>query len=915
MKRYNLTFFLLIFGCLVTQAQEKNQVITSDFTNLKFNEFVSAIERQSDYLFYFNPIQLDSLIVNIRAVRKPLNEILEEVFKGTEFTYSIDNNAYVYVTIRNPIIAELPTYFFSKDFTLIENPDPDNARFIEAEKVKTEKVTVIGTRGTNTKATATLAGFIRNSKSGESLVGATVMIENPLIGAITDGNGYYSITLPKGAHQLKINSLGLKSIQKSIIIHSDGRMNLEMEEDVLPLKEVIVEANRDEAVMGLQMGLEKIDFKTMKQLPVAFGEVDVIKTLLTLPGVQTVGEGTVGFNVRGGATDQNLILFNDATIFNSSHLFGFFSAFNPDIIKNVELYKSGVPSEYGGRISSVLDIQTREGNKRKWGGSGGISPITGRLAFEGPIIKDKLSLMVSGRSTYSDWLLSRVKSSSINKSEASFYDLTANLDYSINSKNSLTVSAYTSKDEFKLQSDTVYSYQNQVLGLTWRHIFNNRLFGTITSNYSGYEYSIKSLANPINAFNLDYSIRQLQAKTDFNYFVTSKHSLTFGAGTLRYDLEPGNYQPLGIESIVSPDKLQSEQALESFAYVGSQFEVSPKLMLYGGLRYSFFTNLGPHDLYVYPEGDIRDITTIIDTISFKQGKKIVSYGGPEFRFSARYNYANNKSLKLSYNRHRQYLQMLSNTTAIAPTDIWKLSDPYVKPLIGDQVSLGYYLNDRKRSIEVSVEAYYKWMQNFLDYKGGAELIQNHHIETDILNAKGKAYGLELMFKRTSGKLNGWVSYTYSRSLLQTKGANSVETVNRGSVYPSNYDKPHAINFIGNYKFSRRFSTSVNLVYSTGRPITLPISTYNVEGVDRLIYSDRNQYRIPNYFRTDISLNVEGNHKIKKLAHSYWSLSVYNLTFRRNAYSVFFTSQNGTIKGYKLSIFGTAIPTLSYNFKF
>ncbi|MCW5909474.1 MAG: TonB-dependent receptor [Cyclobacteriaceae bacterium] len=915
MKYPVLVLVFLVFLSLCTHAQDTNQRITGEFTNLKFSEFANQIERQSDYRFYFNASQLDSLIVNVRALRKPLNEILQEVFKDTEFRYSIDNNAYVYVMLRNPIITELPAHFFSRDFNTIETSDPDNTRFTEAEKVKTEKAIVIGTRGANTKATATLAGFVRYSKSGESLVGATVMVEKPLTGAITDGNGYYSITLPKGEHLLKINSLGMKSVQRSIIIHSDGRLNFDVEEEVLPLKEVIVESNRDETVMGLQMGLEKFDFKTMKQLPVALGEVDVIKTMLTLPGVQTVGEGTVGFNVRGGAADQNLILFNEATVFNPSHLFGFFSTFNPDIVKNVELYKSGVPSEYGGRISSVLDIQTREGNKRKWSGSGGISPITGRLAFEGPIIKDKLSLLVSGRSTYSDWLLSKVPSSTINKSEAAFYDLNANLNYSIDSKNSLAITAYTSHDEFKLQSDTVYSYQNHVLGLKWKHIFTNRLLGAITTNYSGYAYNIKSLANPLNAFNLDYSIRQVQAKTDFSYFITNKHTLTFGAGTLRYDLEPGNYQPVGAESIVTPDKLQSEQALESFAYVGSQFEVNPKLLLYGGIRYSLFNNFGPHDVYMYPEGSVRDVTTITDTVTFTRGKKIASYGGPEYRFSARYNYAPNQSFKLSYNRHRQYLQMLSNTTAIAPTDVWKLSDPYIKPLIGDQVSLGYYLKDGKRSIEVSIEAYYKWMQNFLDYKGGAELIQNHHIETDVLNAKGKAYGLEFMLKRTSGKLNGWLSYTYSRSLLQAEGATPVETINRGSLYPSNYDKPHAVNFISNYKFSRRFSTSVNLVYSTGRPITLPIGMYTVEGVSRLIYSERNQYRIPDYFRTDLALNIEGNHKIKKLAHSYWSISVYNLTARRNAYSVFYTSENGEIKGYKLSIFGTAIPTISYNFKF
>ncbi|HNV29852.1 MAG TPA: TonB-dependent receptor, partial [Cyclobacteriaceae bacterium] len=414
---------------------------------------------------------------------------------------------------------------------------------------------------------------------------------------------------------------------------------------------------------------------------------------------------------------------------------------------------------------------------------------------------------------------------------------------------------------------------------------------------------------------LTYDIQQLQAKADFNYFLSSKHTLNFGLSTINYKLSPGTLSPTGTESLVIPDVLQNEQALESAAYIGDNFEVNSRLSLYGGLRYSFFRNYGPRDLYIYKDGSPKDVSTIIDTVSYSTGEKLSTSGGPEVRLSARFNLLRNTSLKISYNRMRQYVQMLSNTTAIAPTDIWKLSDPYIKPLIGDQLSVGYYHNSRTKSIEVSIEAYYKLMKNFLDYKGGAELILNHHIETDVLNSQGKAYGAEFMVKKASGKLNGWLSYTYSRSLIKTQGPSETETINRGEYYPSNYDKPHAVNFIGNYKFNRRFSTSVNIVYGTGRPITLPLAKYTLDGAERLLYSDRNQYRIPDYFRTDISLNIEGNHKIKKLAHSSWSLSVYNLTGRRNAYSVYFTSVDGIVQGYKLSIFGNPIPTITYNFKF
>jgi len=910
--------FLSLVSLTFTQAfSQRGKLITGEFRNQSFEQFISTLEQKTDFRFFYNPLSVDSLVVNVSVSQKEVSEILDEVFRTTDYRYAIDQNQYVYITIQEPIFTELPSDFFeatgSGSDTLRRKTD--NLRFEEADKAKTEKLITIGVRGSTNKPTASIAGYVRNKKSGEAVIGASVLIENPLIGVATDPNGYYSITLPLGTHQLKIRSMGMKNTDRNVLLHADGKLNIEMDEDVLPLKEVVVQADQDERVSGLQMGLERIDIKTMKQIPVAMGEVDILRAVLTLPGVQSVGEATVGFNVRGGATDQNLILFNDATIYNPSHLFGFFSAFNADLLKNVELFKSGIPAEYGGRISSVMDVTTREGNKRKWGGSGGISPITARFALEGPIIKDKSSFLIGGRSTYSDWILKQLPSEQINNSEAAFYDLNLNVSHEINTKNNLYVSGYISKDRFKLQGDTSYTYGNKALSVKWRHIFSNKLLGVFTGSYSGYDYTISSENNPVNAFDLTYNIEQVQAKADFNYFLNSKHTLSFGLTTINYKLFPGTLTPTGNESLVVPDVLQNEQGLESAIYVGDNYEVNSRLSLYGGLRYSYFRNYGPRDLYVYSDGSPKDVTTIIDTVSYASGETVSTSGGPEIRVSARYNLLRNSSLKISYNRTRQYIQMLSNTTAIAPTDIWKLSDPYIKPLIGDQISLGYYHNSRTKSIEVSIEAYYKIMENFLDYKGGAELILNDHIETDVLNSQGKAYGAEFMVKKTSGKLNGWLSYTYSRSLIKTKGNSDSETINRGEYYPSNYDKPHAVNFIGNYKFNRRFSTSVNMVYSTGRPITLPLAKYSIDGAERLLYSDRNQYRIPDYFRTDISLNIEGNHKIKKLAHSSWSISVYNLTGRRNAYSVYFTSVDGIVKGYRLSIFGNPIPTLTYNFKF
>jgi hypothetical protein len=916
MQIIKFTWCVVVFSLsTLSLLAQDDKAISAEFKNLKFEEFVNQIEKSTDYHFYYNKIWTDSLTVNLSVLRKTVPEILDEIFLGTDLRHAIDHNHYIYVSLGQSMAIELPIDFFGEgDLNGQRTNTLEYTIYEEVDKAKEEKLFTIGLKNANSKTTANIAGYVRNVKSGEPVIGASVFIENPLIGVASDPFGYFSITLPKGRHELVIKSLEMKSTKRQVLLYSDGKLDVELQEDVTPLKEVIVQSERDAQVLGLQMGLEKLDLKTIKQIPVALGEVDIFKAILTLPGVQSVGEGTVGLNIRGGASDQNLILYNDATIFNPSHLFGFFSAFNPDILKNVELYKSGIPAEYGGRLSAVLDVNTREGNKRKFEGSGGISPVTGRFSLEGPIFKDKTSFLIAGRSTYSDWLLTKIPSTNLKNSEASFYDVNLSLSHQMDDKNTFYASGYLSKDGFKLGSDTSYNYSNQTASAKWKHVFGNKFYGILTGSYSGYDYSVSSEAVPVNSFQLAYSVKQANIKADFNYFLSSKHTINFGASTINYRISPGDFQPYGEESLVVPNVLQKEQGQESAIYIGDNFEVTPRLSLYGGLRFSLFQNLGPKDVFTYDPLVAKDENSILDTLQYVSGKTVANYQGPEYRFSARYSLSGNSSVKFGYNKMRQYLQMLSNTAAISPIDIWKLSDSYLKPQIGDQFSVGFYKNF-KSMFETSIEVYYKSMENVLDFKSGAQLILNPHIETDIVNAAGKAYGAEFMIKKLSGKLNGWISYTYSRSFLKTKGMTPSETINQGKWYPSNYDKPNAVNFIGNYKFSRRFSLSLNMTYSTGRPITLPLAKYDLNGAKRLYYSERNQYRIPDYFRTDFALNIEGNHKIKKLAHSSWSVAVYNLTGRQNAYSVYFLSENGTVNGYKLSIFGTAIPTVTYNFKF
>lgn len=912
---------LLLLSISLTVDAQRRPLIEGEFNATPFEEFIRNLEQQTSYRFYFNPVWTDTIKVTLSVKNQTVEDVLRKTFGESDFRVTVTPDGAVYITRARDIMVSLPEDYFrqSAPGETREELAFDFSEYEKREKSKRmaeEKLYSIGPRTANLEGSATLIGTIRDRETGEPVVGSSVYIEKPLVGTATDQNGHYSITLPRGKHQLLIKSIGMKSTYRQIVLYGNGRLDIEMDEEITPLKEVIVESERDARITGMQMGMEKLDIRTMKQMPLALGETDIMKVVLALPGVQSVGEGTVGLNVRGGATNQNLILLNDAVVYNPSHLFGFFSTFNPDVLKNVELYKSGINAEYGGRLSSVMDVHTREGNLKKFSGSGGISPITGRFTLEGPIMKERTSFVLGLRSTYSNWLLRQLDDESLNSSSASFYDITANISHKINNENNLYASFYTSNDKFKLNGDTTYQYSDKNASLKWKRVINNKLHAILTGAYSDYTYEISSEDNPAEAFKTNFGIKQINGKLDLHYFPNAKHSVMGGLHTTHYNISPGDKQPLGDESIQARRQFQEERGLETALYIGDNYEVNSSLSIYGGLRFSLFQYLGERDVYTYGAGSPKEERNIIDTLRYGRGERIASFSGLEPRISVRYTLSPSASVKASYNRMRQYIQMLSNTTAITPTDIWKLSDNHIKPQIGDQYSVGFYKNLKGNSIETSVEAYYKNIVSTVDFKNGAELLTNgDHLETEVIDAEGKAYGVELMIKKSAGKINGWISYTYSRSFLKTTGSFRSESVNDNEFYASNYDKPHSVNFISNYKFSRRFNFSWNVVYSTGRPITIPIAKYTAEGVERVLYGARNGHRIPDYLRTDVSINLEGNHKVRKLAHSSWTLAVYNVLGRANAYSVYFVSEGGEIKGYKLSIFARPIPTITYNFKF
>ena len=921
LKRACSMLLTLLVGSSVLAQEGKDTLITGTFNRVKLTHFLHQVESQTPYYFYYDSTQVDSIEVSLTASAQPLSKVLADVFKGTDMRFSIDRDKRVYLTRTYQIVTTLPAGFAGKESVPAPQPPADNTivSMDSRKKVTTttseNRLYEIGTRGGPTnKGEGVLTGYIRNAKTGEPLINAAIFVEKLQRSVVTDQYGFYSLSLPVGTHSIHVQGIGMSDARYQVAMHSDGKLDIELKEQVTTLKEVVVSAQKTINVNRVQMGVERLSIATIKQVPTVLGEVDVVKVILTLPGVKTVGEASSGFNVRGGSSDQNLILFNDATIYNPSHFFGMFSAFNAEVIKDIELYKSSIPAKFGGRLSSVLDITAREGNKKEITGSAGIGLVTSRFNLEGPIAKDKTSFTLGGRATYANWLL-KLLPDEYENSKASFYDVNLNVSHKINNKNDLYFTGYRSDDRFSLDSDTTYNYNNQNVSVKWKHVFNAKLNGFLTAGYDQYKYKIYSYENKVNAYDMLFDINQANTKLDFTYLVNAKHNLDFGASSIHYKLHPGSFTPHGGESLVKPNVVAAEQALESAVYLSDRFNVNNKFSIQGGLRYSLYNFLGPNDVAVYAEGLPRTETNRIETKSYNKGKFIKQYGGPEYRLSLRYAFTPSFSIKTGYNSLRQYIHMLSNTTSIAPTDIWKLSDPNIKPQQGDQVSFGLYKNLKSNTIETSVEVYYKRLKDYLDYKPGAQLVLNHNVETEVVNTKGKAYGVEVMVKKPGGKLNGWVTYTYSRVLLRMDDPTTGIVVNNGAYYPANYDKPHDATMIGNFRVNHRFSISGNVTYSTGRPITLPVARYTYMNSQRVLYSERNAYRIPDYFRADFSLNIQGNHKVNQKTHNSWTIGVYNLTGRRNAYSVYYVSENGRVNGYKMSIFGSIIPFINFNIRF
>jgi len=769
----------------------------------------------------------------------------------------------------------------------------------------------------------TLSGTVSDSKNNETLIGVNIYIPTLKIGTTTNEYGFYSLSAPQGEYEVEISYVGYQSIQKNIILNQNTKSNFSITEgNGEELQEVIITENKGKInVKSPEMSVNKLSISTIKKMPVVLGEVDVLKSILLLPGVTNAGEGASGFNVRGGGADQNLILLDEAMIFNSSHVFGFFSVFNPDAIKDLKLYKGGIPARYGGRASSVLEIYQKDGSSKDFHMNGGIGLISSRLLAEGPLVKDKGSFLIGGRASYAHLFL---KLSEENKNNAAyFYDLNTKLSYKLNDNNSVYLSGYFGRDVFRLNKSFTNTYGNSILNLRWNHLYSNKLFSNLSLIYSDYYYGLDL---DFVGFKWDSGIKNYNLKYDFKHYLSDKLKLNYGVNGIYYEFNPGTIKPTGEDSGINPDQLDKKYAFEPSVYLDAESQLSEKITVAYGLRYSLFYRLGSSTINYYDNNEavvfndnlqIYEKGTPTSTKYFGQNKVIQKYDNLEPRFSLSYQLNEDQSIKASYNRMAQYLQLISNTSSPTPLDVWMPSDTYIKPQLADQVAVGYFRNIYDDAYSLEVETFYKKIQNRLDYIDGADLIANEAIEQVILNGHMRSYGLEIMVRKNKGRFNGWISYTLSKSEQQTQGRTPEEPgINNGEWYSSAYDKTHNLAITSAYNLNEKWSFGANFALQSGQPVTYPNGQYEYLGITVPSYGLRNENRLPAYHHLDISATLTPRKNKDRNWKGEWVFSIYNLYNRMNAASINFRQNvdTGVNEAVQLSIFGV-VPAVSYNFKF
>jgi hypothetical protein len=749
----------------------------------------------------------------------------------------------------------------------------------------------------------TLSGVVKDASTGETLIGATVRLAGSRNAAVSNAYGFYSITAPAGNYTFQVNYVGYQPFTQTINLSKSQQIGVQLS-PANSLLEVIVKGGtrKDEQVSSPQMGIEKLNMAQINSIPVVFGERDVVKAIQLVPGVKSGSEGNTGFYVRGGASDQNLILLDEAVVYNASHLFGFFSTFNSDAIKDVVLYKGAMPAQYGGRLSSALDISMLDGNANDYSVQGGIGLIASRIKVEGPLLKGKGSFMISGRRTYADAFLKASSDTSLKNASLYFYDLNAKLNYHFDDKNAIYFSGYLGKDVLGLKNLFGTNWGNTTGTLRFNHIFNSRLFSNTSLIYSNYNYTVQSF-DVGNDFKVRSSIRDFNLKEDLQYYLSSQHTLRFGLNLIQHAITPGQISAT-VNSSFNPKALEDRHGLESAIYVSDEWHIGDKLNLLYGLRLSRFDLFGPGSFRSYDEAG-----NPIDTKVYGSGDRVKSYVNLEPRFSASYVLDTQNSLKAAYGRNTQNIHLLSNSTASSPSDLYVMSSNNLKPEISDQVSAGYFHNTEGDKYEFSAEVYYKWLQNQIDYKDGAQLIANQNVESQLVYGLGRAYGLELFLKKIYGRFNGWAGYTLSRT------ERKFDEINEGRYFAARQDRTHDVSLVGVYQLNKRWTFSGTFIYGTGNAVTFPSGKYQLDAITRFYYSDRNSSRMPATHRLDLGATLEG--KPHSRYHSSWTFGLYNAYNHKNPYVINFRNDvNDPSKtvAEQTSLFGV-IPSVSYNFKF
>lgn len=904
--RVILLALLICWSSSIVGQNGTIKMVSGNHQNESLITILNYLDQNYPLDFYYKKEWLPTTPITLQYEEEPITIVLEKLFQNTNLAYSsFDDFAYI-LAPKTSLGKQYSSDYFAAKYQVVET---------EIEE-RTDQLPIILGSPDNvaTSGRATIRGKVKSRN--ESLVGAVIYVEKINVNTISDLNGNFELSLPIGKHLLEVQNIGYADYRRQIEVFNSGEIDIELNEEVYELGEVVVAGTTsDNNVQSAQIGVARLTTLEIRQLPSFLGEADVIKSLFTLPGVSTAGEGASGFNVRGGNIDQNLVMQDGALVYNSSHVLGFFSIFNADVVKAVTLYKGHIPAQYGGRLSSVLEVTTKEADYENFKMSGGIGIVSSRVTAEIPLIKGKTSLLLGGRSSYSDWILRRAKDIDLKNSSAYFYDVNGKLSHQFKNGSNFSLGYYRSYDFFRYSDQFGYDWGTELATFNWNQIISDNFSASLDVAYGNLE---NSFFNPegFDAFTLQNGLKHIKAKPDLFITALEGHEIHLGASFIRSIGTPESIGPRGELSGINEKVVQKDRGQEMAFYINDEFDLGERLSFSMGLRYSLYQNIGPDELFLYQSPDDLKPEEISGSNLFSSGEVIQTYAALEPRFSLKLGLYNENSFKLSYNRMAQYIHLISNTTASTPVDIWQVSTPYIPPQLANNYSFGYFQNFNRNQWETSLEIFYKDIEQLVEYRDLPELLLNQQLETELLIGEGRAYGVELSLKKKTGRWTGQMSYTFSRSERKVEGENIGNTVNAGEWFPSNFDSPHNLNLTFKYQVNRRHLFSANFNYRKGRPVTAPVAAYLVANTEVPHFSPRNLFRIPDYHRLDLAYTFSRNAVRTRRFKGSLTISVYNLYFRRNAFSVFFKRvPSKPANAFRLAVLGTAFPAVTYNFEF